>query len=149
MVEFTPMALADYPAALALWRQADGVRVGAFDTEADLARFLARNPGLSLLARREGKLVGAVLCGHDGRVGYLHHLAVSHDARRLGIGSALVTRCLAALAAVGIPEAYAFVQTRNAAGRQFWRSRGWNSRGVDTFSIETAENPQPTAKASA
>ena len=138
MVDYAALRVEDYALALALWRQADGVRVGPFDTEADCARFLARNPGLSLVARNAGKLVGAVLCGHDGRVGYLHHLAVAYDARRLGIGRELVRRSLILLAAAGVPEAYAFVQRRNPAGQAFWQACGWQNRGVDTVCVETA-----------
>ena len=82
--------------------------------------------------------MGRVLCGHDGRVGYLHHLAVAHSERRQGIGSELVRRCLSGLAGVGIPEAYAFVQRANRPGQAFWIAHGWANRSVETFSVETS-----------
>ena len=89
---------------------------------------LWRNPGLSFVARADGVLVGAVLCGHDGRRGYLHHLAVAPAHRRLGIGRRLVARCLSALARQDIPKCNIFVYGHNACGRAFWRRAGWKPR---------------------
>jgi putative acetyltransferase len=126
--EIAAMQPADYDDAIALWRRTDGLGLSDADSRENIAMFLARNPGLSLLARRNGTVVGAVLCGHDGRRGYLHHLAVAEEHRKSGIGSALVERSLRALAAVGIHKCHIFVVADNAAGIAFWKRAGWAER---------------------
>lgn len=123
------MGLRDYDGVLALWRGVAGIGLDDdCDSRAGIARYLKRNPGMSFVARRGRKIVGAVLCGHDGRRGYLHHLAVSPSERRQGIGKALVARCLRALAARRIPKCNIFLYQSNAAGRTFWEHDGWKMR---------------------
>ncbi len=122
------MTLADFEAVSDLWRETEGIGLGESDCRPAIASYLARNPGLSFVARCGTRIVGAVLCGHDGRRGYLHHLAVARDLRRHGIGQALVRACLDGLAAVGIPKCNLFLFTDNAAGEAFWRHTGWVKR---------------------
>ena len=82
---FRTMCLSDYPALIDLMARSPGVSVRDADSEAAIARFLDRNPGLSFVAERQGVLVGCLMGGHDGRRGYLHHLAVDIDCRRQGV----------------------------------------------------------------
>jgi ribosomal protein S18 acetylase RimI-like enzyme len=92
---------------------------------------------MSFVATQNGKVVGAVLCGHDGRRGYLHHLAVHPDSRRRGIGRQLADRCLQALKKAGIQKCHLFSLSGNADGDQFWRAVGWHFRSdLDLFSME-------------
>jgi N-acetylglutamate synthase len=121
-----PMTAADHAPVLALWNACEGVR--ASETPAELARILARNPGLCLVARVGGDLVGAVLCGQDGRRGYLYHLGVAPEFRRLGIATALVEHCLRELTAIGITRCTIFLIRGNADGEAFWRKGGWRER---------------------
>lgn len=98
-----PMTPADFPEVLALWAATEGVGLNESDTPEQLAAYLQRNPGFSLVARDTGRrVVGAVLCGHEGRRGYLHHLAVAADQRGLGLGRRLTDTCLAELKRAGI-----------------------------------------------
>jgi len=122
------MTMRDVPEALALWRSAKGIGLGDADTEVGIAAFLSRNPDLSLVAREDERLVGAVLCGHDGRRGYLHHLAVASPARRRGIGQALADRCLDALHRRGIGKCHLFVFDTNSEALAFWQRAGWQAR---------------------
>ncbi len=126
--DIEPMLEADVPAVLELWRQTPGVGLNEGDDPAGLAVFLRRNPGLSLIGRNADRVVAAVLCGHDGRRGYLNHLAVRPEFRRHGLGRALVERCLAGLAAVGIPKCSILLYVDNEPGEQFWREAGWSVR---------------------
>jgi len=130
-VTYRPMTIDDYDDVLALWQRCEGIWLHphAGDGREDIARYLARNPGLSLAARVEDALVGAVLCGHDGRRGSLNHLAVAPAYRGQGIGRALVERCLVALGKQGISRCNILVVTENEAGRKFWRRLGWAERG--------------------
>lgn len=128
------MTLADYDAVLALWNSAAGVR--ANETEEELARILARNPGLCCVAAVSGEggeggedeLAAAVLCCHDGRRGYLYHLAVADKFRRQGLARRLVEQCLERLRAAGIRRCTIFLVAGNAAGEVFWRDTGWFER---------------------
>ncbi|MBC8248084.1 MAG: GNAT family N-acetyltransferase [Anaerolineales bacterium] len=122
------MTIQDYAEVLALWQASDGVGLSDADSEEGVACFLDRNPGLSFVARDDEHLVGAVLCGHDGRRGYIHHLAVSKSHRRRGLGRALVERCLSALRRDGIDKCHIFVFADNQDTIAFWKSIGWAQR---------------------
>jgi putative acetyltransferase len=122
------MSIADYEAVLRLWRETEGVGLNESDTRDRVAAFLARNPGLSRVALRGDSIVGAVLCGHDGRRGYLHHLAVAQSQRKLGLGKALVEACLADLARRDISKCNIFLFADNADGEAFWKHNGWAKR---------------------
>lgn len=126
-VQLAPMTLGDYDAVVALWRRSEGVAMGESDTPAAIAAYLARNEGLSSVARIDGRVVGAVLCGHDGRRGLLHHLAVEADQRGRGIGRLLVQRSLDNLRAVGIIRCWIAVLGDNADGLAFWTRQGWSN----------------------
>lgn len=123
-----PFRMGDYDAVVALWRRCEGVGLGASDTRAAVAAYVRRNPGLSFIAQMRGRLVGAVLCGHDGRRGYLHHLAVSKRYRRAGLGRRLVDICLEGLRRIDIPKCNIFVFADNVEGMTFWTRTGWTPR---------------------
>ena len=122
------MTIEDYDAVMALWQDTPGLCLNDSDTREGIAAFLERNPGLSVVARVGGKLVGAVLCGHDGRRGYLHHMAVAENWRGDGIGSAMADACLAGLLRQGIRECKIFKLSTNSGAEQFWLKRGWLMR---------------------
>lgn len=123
-----PFEMADYAEVLALWKRTEGMGLSAADSPERIHQYLERNPGFSLTARLEGALVGAALCGHDGRRGYLHHVAVLPEARGKGIGAMLVRECLARLRAAGIDKCHLFVYRDNETGRSFWQRTGWRER---------------------
>jgi putative acetyltransferase len=118
----------DFDAVIALWRRTEGVGLNESDTRRAITAFLRRNPRLSFVAEKDGRIIGAVLCGHDGRRGYLHHLAVSKRHRRRGIGRLLVNACLAKLRQAGIQKCNIFIFANNAAGMKFWAHTGWSLR---------------------
>ena len=122
------MTIADYDAVLRLWQDTEGVGLNESDARENTASFLARNPGLSRVAALGTEMVGAVLCGHDGRRGYLHHLAVAQPHRRQGLGRRLVDACLADLKRHGILKCNIFLFADNAAGEAFWIHHGWSRR---------------------
>ena len=123
-----PMTPGSYDQVIALWQAAEGVGLSEADSREAIAQYLARNPGLSLVALQDGQLVGAVLCGHDGRRGYIHHLAVRPEARRQGIGRRLVQECLAGLDLQGIHKCHLFVFRRNEEAIAFWQAIGFTER---------------------
>lgn len=122
------MSIRDYDKVFALWNACDGVGLAEGDSREGIRAFLRRNPGISFVATSRKKIVGAVLSSHDGRRGFLYHLAVAEGHRRSGVGKALVQRCLDRLEAMGIPKCHIVVFARNRSGRQFWRRIGWVER---------------------
>ena len=122
------MTIHDYDEVYALWQESRGIELSEVDTRNDVDRLLKRNPGLSFVARDGEQLVGAVLCTHDGRRGYIDHLVVRESHRRQGIGKGLVARCLFNLMRVGIRKWHLFVQEDNQEAIAFWRKLGWAER---------------------
>ena len=123
-----PMVIADYDAVVALWKVLPGIGLSAADGREAIERYLERNPGMSFVARDGNRLIGAVLCGHDGRRGYLNHLAVDPNYHRQGIGQRLANACLEALKAAGIDKCHIFVYGENVSGLAFWKAVGWYGR---------------------
>lgn len=117
--------LADYEGAAALWREAEGVELCEGDSREEIAQYLQRNPGLSRVAEVSGALAGAALCGHDGRRGFIYHLAVAPAFRGRGVGRMLMDDCLRGLRAKGLPRAIILVADDNSLGQEFWLRRGW------------------------
>jgi len=130
----------DYHGAYALWSRTEGMGLSAADERAAIARYLARNPGMSSVARSDGTVVATVLAGHDGRRGYLHHVAVDPAWRGKGIGRAAVARSVRALASEGIDRCHLFIFGTNESGQAFWRAVGWRERDdLRIYSRDTAE----------
>lgn len=118
----------DLPAAMALWSRCEGVGLTPEETPEMLSRFLFRNEGISSSAIVDGRLAGALLGGHDGRRGFLYHLAVEPAQRGQGLGALLVERTLSRLAILGLAKATILVFGSNEAGAAFWRREGWKKR---------------------
>jgi N-acetylglutamate synthase len=123
--EFLPT---DYDEVIALWREAPGVTLRDVDAPEPLTAYLTRNAGHSFVAVDGSQIVGAVLCGTDGRRGYLQHLAVAPTHRRRGIGRDLADRCVRALAARGIDKCHLMVVSGNHDAVAFWARLGWTER---------------------
>ena len=141
-VEIRAFESNDIPDALALWRAADGVVLRDADQAGPLGRYLQHHAASSFVAVSGSRVIGTVLCGHDGRRGYLYHLAVERAHRGRGIGRALATRALGALRANGIDKCHLMVVTENAAARAFWTALGWQLRSdVVLMSYASEESP--------
>ena len=139
-VHVRPMRRDDYDDVVALWRGCAGVVLSSADRPDAIARYLDRNPGLSLVAEETVGVVAALLCGHDGRRGYLHHLAVAPGHRGRGIARCLVERATAGLRQAGIAKCHIFVLRGNPTGLSFWTHLGWAARediGLVSLGLET------------
>jgi ribosomal protein S18 acetylase RimI-like enzyme len=122
------MSIEHYDDIMALWRASEGVVLSSVDSHENINRFLERNPGMSFVVLDDSQVVGAVLCSHDGRMGYLTHLAVDKSHRRKGIGRSLVGRCLYTLMAIGISKCTLLIMEDEAGAMAFWESIGLKGR---------------------
>jgi len=123
------MTVDDYTGVYRLWTGTPGMGLNTSDDSREgIDKYLARNPHTCFVAEKEGEIVGVILCGHDGRRGYIHHTAVKASERNQGVGSALVDRALAALKAEGINKAALVVFENNGIGNNFWEKRGFSVR---------------------
>lgn len=106
-----------------------------------LARLIDRNPSMNWAAEYTGRLVGTVLCGHDGWRGWLYHVAVEPDWRRRGIATAMVSRAQSELAKANIRRVHALMLSGNREAMQFWTAGGWRLRedvSLVSFDLEAA-----------
>ncbi len=118
----------DYDEIHALWSRTPGVGLSSDDSRESIQRFLIRNKGLSFCCEVNGKIIGTVLCGHDGRRGYLYHVAVDEEYRGRGIGRQLVEKSLQRLKEEGIDSCRLFVLKDNEVGNAFWSATGWEKK---------------------
>ena len=126
--EILQFDIESYEDVLALWKRCEGVGLSDADSPQAIRVYLERNPGMSFIAKADGSIVGAVLGGHDGRRGYIHHLAVDIVWRRQGIARRLVETCIHALKKAGIQKTHIFIFNNNVDGIAFWKSVGWTHR---------------------
>ncbi|MEO6875899.1 MAG: GNAT family N-acetyltransferase, partial [Opitutaceae bacterium] len=144
-----PMLLDDYDAVYQLWSITEGVALTEDDSRDGFARYLKRNPGYCFVAVDDEKIVGTALGGHDGRRGFLRHLAVEKAYRKQGIARRLVQTCPEAIAADSIWKCNIFVMDYNADGLRFWAHLGatqldyeWRNFQLST----TADAATPAAR---
>ena len=117
------MTIDDYDQVYALWKQIHGFGIRSVDDSREgIDRFLKRNPTTSVVAVDDDKIVGAILCGHDGRRGCLYHVCVDENYRMRGIGKSM------ALKKEKINKVSLIAFTKNDIGNAFWNEIGWTKR---------------------
>ena len=128
------MTMDDYEEVYNLWVSTPGMGLNDIDdSRAGIEKYLARNPCTCFVAVQSGQIIGAILSGHDGRRGFIHHTAVRAQSRNRGIGSLLVDRALQALKAEGIHKVSLVVFSANEEGNRFWEHRGFTVRNDLTY----------------
>ncbi len=128
-MQIRTMVIEDYDKVKALWMTIHGFGIRSVDDSREgVERFLRRNPTSSVVAEEDGEIIGAILCGHDGRRGCLYHVCVAEGHRRRGIGKAMVVFCMNALKAEQINKVSLIAFTRNDIGNAFWNCIGWTKR---------------------
>ena len=123
------MTIEDYDGVYTLWMTIKGFAIRSIDDAREgVERFLSRNPGISVVAVKDGEIVGSILCGHDGRRGCLYHVCVREDCRMQGIGKSMVVYCMDALEREHISKVSLIVFTKYDIGNAFWKGIGWTKR---------------------
>ncbi|MBQ3692572.1 MAG: GNAT family N-acetyltransferase [Clostridia bacterium] len=127
-MEIRPMKIEDYDEIFAMWQITTKRALSDADSRENIGFYLNRNPGMSQVALVNGKIVGTVLCGHDGRRGFIHHMAVAEEYRRHNIAKRMAQTALDALEKDGIKKTHIFCYTNNNLGQSFWTALGWQKR---------------------
>ena len=126
-----PVTIEDYDELFALWNSTEQSRRAlnpVDDSPEEIARYLKRNPGTCFAAVSEGKIIGVILAGHDGRRGIIHHMCVHPDFRRMGIAAHLVSLAEEALQKEGIQKVFGLVFVDNDGANAFWEDQGYSLR---------------------
>ena len=120
------LLLSDLAEAIALWDSIPELNFPvAFDTPERLTRFLQKNQGLSTIARIDGEMVGALLCGHDGRHGFFYHIGVKPQLRRQGVAARMVERSFEKLREEHNDACFLFTSKFNKGAQAFWKAMGF------------------------
>lgn len=123
------MKIEDYDQIFKLWSKIKGFGIRSIDDSREgIERFLKRNPTTSVVAEEDGKIVGAILCGHDGRRGCFYHVCVDEAYRMRGIGKSMVVFAMEALKEEKINKVSLIAFTKNDIGNAFWKEIGWTKR---------------------
>lgn len=128
-MELRILEIEDYENIYRLWANTSGMGLRSLDdSQTGIAKFLKRNPTTNFVAVEAGEIVGVILCGHDGRRGYIYHAAVDVNYRGQGIGTRLINEVYNALEKEGITKAALVVFKTNELGNSFWKSIGFEER---------------------
>ncbi len=123
------MTIEDYDQVYGLWTKISGFGIRSIDDSREgVERFLRRNPDTSVVAVQNGRIVGAILCGHDGRTGCFYHVCVALDYRKRGIGYEMARFAMEALKREGISKVHLIAFQANEIGNAFWQNLGFTER---------------------
>ncbi|MDD6848821.1 MAG: GNAT family N-acetyltransferase [Oscillospiraceae bacterium] len=136
-MEIRAMTINDYEEVFAMWQITTKRALSSADSRDNIEKYLNRNKDLSQVAICNGKIVGTVLAGHDGRFGFIHHMAVMPEYRRHHIGKALAQTAIDRLKTDGIEKTHIFCYCDNKTGQGFWTDFGFKRReDICDFSYE-------------
>jgi len=128
-MQIRKMTIADYSGVYKLWLNTPGMGLNTVDdSEEGIAKYLLRNPETCFVAEKDDEIVGVIMSGHDGRRGYIHHMAVKTSERGQGIGTKLLDAATAALKNEGISKVISIVFKYNEIGNEYWENRGYAVR---------------------
>lgn len=128
-MEIRLMEMEDYEQVYALWMNTPGMGLNNLDDSKEgIEKYLKRNPTTCFVAKEQGRIVGVILSGNDGRRGYIYHTTVLEAYRRQGIGQKLVMKSINALEQEGIHKVALVAFERNKLGNVFWEKLGFETR---------------------
>ncbi len=123
------MRLDDYDQVFKLWSGIKGFGIRTIDDSREgVEKFINRNPQTSVVAEENGSIIGAILCGHDGRRGCMYHVCVAKEYRQHGVGQKMALEAMERLRAEGINKVSLIAFKSNTVGNRFWHKVGWTFR---------------------
>jgi ribosomal protein S18 acetylase RimI-like enzyme len=127
-ISYRLMEITDYEKVFELWSHTTGMGLSNADIREKINVYLERNRGSCFVAFEKSEIIGTVLCGNDGRRGYIYHLVVKDNYRNQGIGSRLLKKCTASLKKSGIEKCHLFVYQDNSTAIKYYHDKGWQQR---------------------
>lgn len=124
-MEIRPYEAADFSGLDALWREAFPNDPPRNRADVSVPAKLAMNDDLLFVAVEDGAVIGSIMAGYDGHRGWLYSVAVRQDAKRRGIGTALVQTAEAALRKLGCCKINLQVRSTNTAVVDFYKRLGF------------------------
>lgn len=143
MIQYFEMNESHIKSAINLWANTRGIDLTIGDSEDEIKKYLIRNTGFSFIGldSEKNQLIGSILCGHDGRRGFIYHLAVSEKYRNKQIAQELIARSLEKLYKIGIKRCMVMVKETNYKAQLFWSKNGWSQRNdLRMFSFDLMKN---------
>jgi ribosomal protein S18 acetylase RimI-like enzyme len=138
MYPFRVMLITDYDQAIELWERTEGMVLSEADSSEAIDSYLNRNADMSFVCLDDLKIIGTILAGHDGRRGFIYHVAVDPQYRGQSIAKQLISLSLDQLKSAGITKCHLMVLEDNQIGNQFWAKAGWQRRsGILLYSQST------------
>ena len=129
MINIRVMTIEDYDSVYNLWMNTPGMGLNNIDDSREgIEKYVKRNPTSNFVAEHDGKIIGVIIAGRDGRRGYIYHTAVLPDYRKHGIASRLVECAMDALEKEGINKVALLVFEKNEIGNAFWEKMGFSDR---------------------
>ncbi len=129
MIDIRVMKIEDYDKVHELWMSIHGFGIRSMDDSKEgIEKFLKRNPATSVVATEGDRVVGAILCGHDGRRGCFYHVCVADDMRKHGIGKRMAEFANARLKDEGINKVSLIAFKSNTIGNEFWKAMKYTFR---------------------
>lgn len=147
--EIRQVTIDDYEAIYALWNSTEQSRRAlnpVDDSREGISRYLKRNPNTCFAAVRDGRIIGVILTGHDGRRGIIYHMCVHPDCRRMGIAARLVSEAEKALKEEGIQKVFGLVFVDNEAANAFWEKQGYSLRTNLNYRNKSLNDRIPTGE---
>ena len=141
MIKIRLMTIEDYEQLSKLFIKTPGIVFREADSKNAIEKYLDRNKNLNFVATDNETIIGCVMCGHDGRRGYLQHLLVKPEYRKKGIGEKLFKNCIENLSNIGISKTHIFVFKDNNIANRFWLNKDWKLReDVNMYSYISSNN---------
>ena len=146
-IQYRIITADDYDEIFEMWNQVEQTKRALNpidDSREGISRYIARNPNTCFAAVSDGKIIGAILTGHDGRRGLIHHLCVHPDFQRRGIARTLVSKAEDAMKKEGIQKMFGLVFKDNDAANLFWESMGYSLRTNLNYRNKSLNDAIPT-----
>lgn len=135
------MGEGDFPDVHHLWISV-GFDLTLSDSFDEVKKMIKFNPGLCLVGRNnQGKLIGAVLGGFDGRRGWIHHLAIDPSYQRKGLGRKIIIELIGRFKLKNVVKLKLEILESNKDVIDFYKKMGWDFRSeLVTMSLSLRPN---------
>ncbi|MBE6070795.1 MAG: GNAT family N-acetyltransferase [Clostridium butyricum] len=141
-MNFKLLSINDYDELYNLWVRTPGMGMRSLDDSKEgIEKFIKRNPNTNFICLKDNKLVGSILCGHDGRRAYIYHTCVDSEYRGLGIAKTLIAKVSDVLKEEGINKVALVCFKTNELGNTFWRKLNYEKReDLNYYNISLNQN---------